>query len=75
MLAAPISRARMRVSATLTPVEPVLVKEFWKGEEAAMASSREPTVNSIVIIIASPRAVVFSKGLRGTRRRGKRYQH
>ena len=28
MLAAPISRARMRVSATLTPVEPVLVKEF-----------------------------------------------
>ena len=60
MFAAPISRARMSVRATLTPVEPVFVNEFWNGDDAAMASSSEPTVNSIVIIIANPRAVRFS---------------
>lgn len=56
MLAAPIRRARMTVRATLTPMDPVLVNEFWKGEDAFIASSRLPTVNSIVIIIANPRA-------------------
>ncbi len=47
----------MTVRATLTPVDPVFVNEFWKGEDALMASSRLPTVKSIVIIIANPRAV------------------
>lgn len=76
MLAAPISRARMSVSATLTPVEPVLVKEFWKGDDAAMASSSVPTVNSIVIIIAKPRAACSSaKNDQVNQRRGDRYQH
>ena len=76
MFDAPISRARMSVSATLTPVEPVFVKEFWKGDDAAMASSSEPTVNSIVIIIANPRAVCSSaKDYRTSQGRGKRYQH
>lgn len=46
----------MTVRATLTPVDPVFVNEFWKGEDAFIASSRLPTVNSIVIIIANPRA-------------------
>lgn len=59
----------MNVKATLTPVDPVFLKEFWKGEDAFIASSRLPTVNSIVIIIANPRAahdqhlfVVTSRG-------------
>lgn len=56
MFAAPIRSARMSVRATLTPVDPVFVNEFWKGEDAFIASSRLPTVNSIVIIIANPRA-------------------
>lgn len=56
MFAAPMRRARMTVSATLTPVDPVFANEFWKGEDAFIASSRLPTVNSIVIIIANPRA-------------------
>ena len=56
MLAIPMSRARMSVRATLTPLDPVFVKEFWKGEDALIASSRVPTVKSIVIIIANPRA-------------------
>ena len=56
MFEAPIRRARMSVRATLTPVDPVFVNEFWKGEEALIASSRLPTVNSIVIIITNPRA-------------------
>lgn len=60
MFAAPISRAKMSVSATLTLVEPVFVNEFWNGDDAAMASSSEPTVNSIVIIIANPRAACSS---------------
>ena len=76
MFAAPISRARMSVSATLTPVEPVFVKEFWKGDDAAMASSSEPTVNSIVIIIANPRAACSSeKDYQVSRVRCRRYQH
>ena len=76
MFAAPISRARMSVSATLTPVEPVFVKEFWKGDDAAMASSSEPTVNSIVIIIANPRAACFlAKDDQVSQRRGDKYQH
>lgn len=57
ILAAPIRRARMSVRATLTPVDPVFVNEFWNGEDAFIASSRLPTVNSIVIIITNPRAV------------------
>ena len=56
MFAAPMRRARTSVRATLTPVDPVFVNEFWKGEDAFIASSRLPTVNSIVIIIANPRA-------------------
>ena len=62
MLAAPIRRARMSVRATLTPVDPVLVNEFWKGEDAFIASSRLPTVKSIVIIIANPRAAHYQPG-------------
>ena len=46
----------MRVRATLTPVDPVFVNEFWKGEDAFMASSRLPTVKSIVIIAINPSA-------------------
>lgn len=53
----------MSVRATLTPVDPVLVKEFWKGEDAFIASSRLPTVKSIVIIIANPSAMWFQHEL------------
>ena len=56
MLEAPIRRARMTVRATLTPVDPVFAKEFWKGEDEFIASSRLPTVKSMVIIITNPRA-------------------
>ena len=72
MLAAPISRARMSVSVTLTPVDPVFVKEFWKGDDAAMASLSEPTVKSIVIIIANPRAASFSAKVYGVSQGGAR---
>lgn len=47
----------MRVRATFTPVDPVFVNEFWKGEDAFIASSKLPTVKSIVIIMANPRAI------------------
>ena len=63
MLAVPIRRARISVRATLTPVEPVLVKEFWNGEDALMASSRLPTVKSMVIIITKPSAAIHQQRL------------
>lgn len=76
MFAAPIRRAKMSVRATLTPVDPVLVKEFWKGEDALIASSRLPTVKSIVIIIANPSAMWFQHELtRGRENEAGSYQH
>ena len=68
MFEAPIRRARMTVRATLTPVDPVFVNEFWKGEDAFIASSRLPTVKSIVIIITNPRAAQNQRRLVMTNR-------
>lgn len=63
ILAAPIRKARMTVRATLIPTDPVFVNEFWNGDDALIASSRLPTVNSIVIIIANPKAVHHQRRL------------
>ena len=57
IFAAKIKIARMSVKTTLRLVDPVFVNEFWKGDDALMASSSEPTVNNIVIIMAKPRAL------------------
>ena len=58
----------MTVRATLTPVDPVFVNEFWNGDDALIASSRLPTVNSIVIIIVNPRAAHDQRRLNMTSR-------